>query len=280
MTRPESSKVGRIFWLASYPKSGNTWTRCLIASLVAGGGEVDLNGIKVGPNSAVRAWIEKQLDIDTEDFTQADLAAARTAAESAYAEICPGPCCIKLHDCKNDRNCPAALTRGVVYIVRDPRDVAPSWAKHMNKDLDSTINAMGKPKFTLSRLRRHRPQVPQTLGSWSGHVTSWLDHPPGPVLLLRYEDMLADPERELARLVRFLRIETDRRTISAAVSACRFEVLRTAEAREEGFDERPAHMEHFFRRGRAGGWRDDLSAGQAARLVDDHGAVMRRLGYL
>ncbi|MBN2752096.1 MAG: sulfotransferase domain-containing protein [Rhodospirillaceae bacterium] len=271
---------GGIFWLASYPKSGNTWARCLISSLLNGGGNVDLQAIKVGPNSAGRGWIEQRLDINIEEFTLEDLVAARVAAEGAHASVCTDPCCIKVHDRNDGRLCPATLTRGVVYIVRDPRDVAPSWAKHMNVDVDAAIAVMADPNLTLSRLFRYKPQVPQELGSWSGHVLSWLDDPPGPLLLLRYEEMLADPERELMRLARFLGLDTDTQTVSAAVAACRFEILQEVEAREGGFAERPAHMERFFRQGKAGAWRETLNALQASRIVDDHGAVMRRLGYL
>jgi hypothetical protein len=76
----------------------------------------------------------------------------------------------------------------------------------------------------------------------------------------------------------FLNLPTDPAIVADAVAACRFEALRAAEA-AEGFPERPADAERFFRRGQADGWRRDLTPGQAACIAAAHGAVMERLGY-
>lgn len=271
-----------VFWIASYPKSGNTWTRCLIDSLSRGGGEIDLN--RLGdqyPNTARRAWIEEHLEIDTGNFLPEEMMAARIAASLAHGAATASPPCLKIHDRNDPRLFPPEATRGIVYITRDPRDIAPSWARHLtNTDLDKAIAVMADPTFTLSRANRYHVQTPQCLDSWSGHVTSWLDAPPGELLLLRYEDMLAEPQRNVARLAEFLSIDADDSVIAATVAACRFETLQDVEAKTGRFFERPAHVDRFFRQGKSGTWRSSLSRAQAARIVDDHGEVMGRLGYL
>lgn len=67
--------------------------------------------------------------------------------------------------------------------------------------------------------------------------------------------------------------------IGKAVRFSDFQVLSRQEA-EKGFRERPTEAERFFRQGKSGGWRSQLTAAQAARIVADHGEVMRRFGYL
>ncbi len=124
----------------------------------------------------------------------------------------------------------------------------------------------------------HAAQATQLLGTWSAPGASWLDGADRPLLLVRYEDMMADARRETGRLARFLDLDASDDRIARAVSACRFESLRSAEAR--GFIERPSGMDRFFRQGRSGAWRNALTEAQAQRIVDDHGTVMQRLGYL
>lgn len=271
---------GGIFWIASYPKSGNTWVRCIIASLLNGGRTADLASLsRVCPNAASRWWIEEMLSLPTEDLTPAELTRLRVSAYRAMAAQVTSPRCLKVHDRYDPALFPPDATKGIVYIVRDPRDVAPSWADHMDVSLDTAIQRMGLADFAVSRnAMALTPQAAQIMGSWSGHVESWLGGAPKPLLLLRYEDMLADPHHAIARLAAFLGVPDDPATVAGAAEANRFEALQAAEA-ENGFAERLPNQERFFRQGRAGAWQRALSAQQAARLLADHGATMARLGY-
>ncbi|MFC6840785.1 sulfotransferase domain-containing protein [Xanthomonas theicola] len=267
-----------IFWLASYPKSGNTWVRCLIASLQNDAAAMDLNGLgRQLPNAASRIWLERFVDMDTGDLMHAELDLLRSAAYRQCAAHAMS--LLKIHDSYDADLFPAEATLGTVYIVRDPRDVAPSWADHMRVDLDTAIRQMADPHLTMSEgLHAYRPQARQRFGSWSGHVASWLHHAPAPCLLLRYEDLQAQPSRETARLAAFLGLPADADRVARAVAACRFDALREIEE-HSGFIERRDGQPRFFRQGRAGAWQSALHARQAARLVTDHGAMMRQLGY-
>ncbi len=118
------------------------------------------------------------------------------------------------------------------------------------------------------------PQIVQHLGSWSGNVSSWLDRAPGPKLLLRYEDLLAEPAAALAALARFTGLEVSP-AVRQTVAATSFQSLQAAEALS-GFAERMTNQRAFFRQGQAGAWRKTLSAAQAERLWNDHHAVMAR----
>lgn len=122
-------------------------------------------------------------------------------------------------------------------------------------------------------------QLPQKLLTWSGHVESWMDDPVSPKpLLILYEDMLADPAAMITAAVRMLDWAAGPDAIAQAVRATSFKALQARE-RIDGFAEMPRAGASFFRQGTAGGWKDILTPAQAGRIIDQHGAVMERLGY-
>lgn len=275
-------------WLASYPKSGNTWLRLALGSFKAGGASPDL-GIQEGlaPIASARAPFEAALDVESSDLTHAEVAKLRPRQYEEEARLASEPLLRKVHDAwsrtpAGEPLFPPGITLRAVYIVRDPRDVAPSLANHLNLPVDEAIDFMASPRACLSlSLESLGSQLTQRLLSWGGHVQSWLcaPLPAGTLLLLRYEDMLADPATAIARVAVHLGWPHDPDLARAAAEATRFDRLQAAE-KATGFRGRPPAMDAFFRRGVAGGWRDTLSAEQVSRIEAAHGAVMADLGYL
>ncbi|CAD6875577.1 sulfotransferase domain-containing protein [Methylomonas fluvii] len=273
------------YWLASYPKSGNTWLRLFLESLFLDGDTPDINALQtVGNNAANRYAFDRVLDIASSDLTDDEITCARPRQYEIEAREAQAPMLRKAHDAwrltpAGEPLFPPGLTLGAVYIVRDPRDVAVSLAHHMNQTIDQSIQRMCDPEAVMERgLRRVPDQLPQLLMSWSQHARSWLEAPV-PLLLLKYEDLLADPATHFGSAVQFLQAKAAPDKIAAAVEAVHFERLRAMEE-SEGFAEKQPGMERFFRRGIAGGWRDSLSSGQIGRIEADHGDMMHRLGYL
>jgi hypothetical protein len=169
---------------------------------------------------------------------------------------------------------------GAIVIVRDPRDVAPSLASHRNTSIDDAIAFMNDrdAKFSANTTRQDS-QLRQKLPGWGGHVTSWLDQTDIPVHLVRYEDLQIDTVTMLRRALQFAGQAATDDEICRAVRFADFARLRQQEE-EMGFREAPQQAgARFFRRGQAGGWRDELTPDQAARIIAVHGTVMRRLGY-
>jgi aryl sulfotransferase len=174
---------------------------------------------------------------------------------------------------------PPENTRAAIYVVRDPRDVAVSWAHHSGRDNDWAVEALGRagtamapgPDALMAQVRQH-------LGTWSDHVRSWTEHDLFPVLVVRYEDIHADPLGELRRLVEFAGMDASDERLAAAVESASFEALR-AQEEAVGFFERPSPERPFFRSGRAGGWREELAPELAEQVERDHAEVMARLGY-
>lgn len=269
-----------VYWLASYPKSGNTWLRLALACLGDEGRLPDLGEPdELCPNAASLEWMQDLLDLPVGDMTPREQALMRTEACRLYGETTDGPPFLKIHDAYDPALFGSVPSAGTVLIVRDPRDVAPSWADHLGITIDEAIALMARPDFAIGLPgRQQQPHTLQRLGSWSANVQSWLDHAPRPLLLLRYEDLLVEPVACLTALARFIGQPVDAELIQRTVVATSFQNLQAAEARS-GFKERGRKQRTFFRQGQAGAWRESISGEQADRLWTDHHEVMTRLGY-
>lgn len=273
-------------WLASYPRSGNTWTRLALRSLQSGGEDFELDDVSdFGGMLTGSDLVDRTLEVDTGLLTQAETLELRP---DLHAELCAGadpPRITKTHDAwvRTPSGRPlfdAAYTHAAIYLVRDPRDVAVSWARFTGSSIDASIRFLGDSRSGLSHGEGSRGvQVHQPMGSWSDHVRSWIDTSGLDPLVVRYEDMLADPAAGLARIARHIGWEVSPEAIASAVQTTEFNRLADKEKRR-GFRERAVRTVSFFHSGKAGTWRDMLSPDQAARVESDHREVMERFGYL
>jgi len=113
--------------------------------------------------------------------------------------------------------------------------------------------------------------VYEVQGSWSQHVWSWTRNPHRALCIVRYEDMLADPQKTFGALAGHLQLDTTRRHLNRAIERSSFARLQ-AQEKEKGFRERPKTADqNFFREGRAGQWKDVLMPAQVDSIVRDHG---------
>jgi aryl sulfotransferase len=169
----------------------------------------------------------------------------------------------------------------VVYLVRDPRAVAVSWAHHLGTTPEAAVEFMrapvgagtgAAPSGWLADVGMYR------LGTWSGHVRSWLDQSGLPMVVVRYEDLRREPLRELRRVLDAARLTVDDEALAAAVGASSFETMLIQEL-VGGFMEAPRPGVPFFRRGESDAWREELSPELIRQVELDHADVMQRLGY-
>lgn len=281
------SKIG---WIVSYPKSGNTWLRLMLWSLMQGGAPVDINRASSDIGIASHIELDELLIVESGELFPEEQVAVLPALYAAIASDTAasgagGLVLRKLHDRywhmpSGAAVFPAEISRAAVYVVRDPRDIAVSYAHHRGWPVDRIIAMMADPDATLSvGDAGPRRQLAQPLGHWSGHVSSWLEQTDIPVLLLRYEDMLAAPASCLRAAAEHFELPASTEAVAKAVAATGFEQLRAQEQRR-GFRERQSGASApFFRQGQAGGWRQTLTQDQAARIRTAHHAVMQRLGY-
>jgi len=279
--------MNKIYWLASYPKSGNTWTRIFISNYLSDKDEpVDINKIKGGPIASDRDIFDRWAGVEASDLTFDDIADLRPHVYRQMALHIGHPLYIKVHDActrnsDGDMLFPADVTGGVVYLIRNPLDVAISYAHHSGRPIEKIVENMCNPDgYVYEDPKRLSPQLPQRLLSWSDNVASWADDSGLNVEVVRYEDMKADSEAAFARIVRTLDLDLDQQKLSKAVAFSSFESVREQES-ASGFRERHIRSDRpFFRQGRTGGWRDELPQELADKIINQNKDVMRRFGYL
>ena len=283
---PQTAGRRRLVWVASYPKSGNTWLRILLANFLADAESmVPINSLREslsGIASYGKGRFDDVMGVAPGDCTNDEVemllprlyrAYAAQAATAGRVLFC------KAHDAFRDTAAgeplfPDDVTVGAIYVVRNPLDMAVSWTYYAGYgDVACRVAMFNDPRAVLSC--QGQPQLRQRLLDWSGHVRSSTGAP-FPVLAVRYEDLLADTAGQLGKIVRFLRLagpaEAPRLRRAAAFSA--FARLR---GREEchgysALDPRSPHP--FFRSGTAGDWRRHLSAAQVPEIVGTHGETM------
>jgi len=272
--------MGGLVWLASYPKSGNTWTRHFLHSLIRSDQTHDINAMRTLTTAdAVREWYRGVLDRPESEWTDELVAAARPLALRRIAQSADGLVFVKTHNAMvkhlGTPTIEPSVTAGAIYIVRNPLDVAISFAAFKGGDLDEAIDAMttrgacAEPTATM---------VYQYSGSWAEHVESWTRRPARQLRVMRYEDMLDQPLETFGALAAFLRIAPTRQQLEAAIEASSFDKLKAQED-EIGFNEKPDTAERFFREGRSGQWREALTASQVDRVVAASRPQMERFGY-
>jgi hypothetical protein len=175
---------------------------------------------------------------------------------------------------------PADVTRAVIYIIRNPLDVAVSFAHHLHTSIDKTITIMNNPGYAFCDKRdRLANQLRQQLLTWSRHVESWVDESGLPVWVMRYEDMSDQPEFTFTKALEFIGLKHTSAEIKAALELCSFSRLQKQEE-EKGFSERSARSPSFFRKGMVGDWQNVLTREQVEKIIERHGEGMRRYGYL
>lgn len=284
------------FWLASYPKSGNTWMRILLANLLAADeAPIGINEIRISNGiAASRPMFDQSLLIDSGLLTQDEIDCLRPRLHEELARAAgagydggdlPAVRFVKVHDAytltaKGDPLLAGAGgAHGAIVIVRDPRDVASSLAHHQDMPIDEAIAFMAMPLAAFPNNRR-ATHLGQRVLAWHLHVASWLEQDDIPVHLVRYEDMVSDARAVLRCVAAFAGLDATDDAIDRAVRFSRFAELQRQE-RKEGFREAPVPVQHrrFFRRGEAGAWRGELTAEQVARIEAVQGPMMCRLGY-
>jgi hypothetical protein len=237
-------------FLVSYPRSGNTWTRFLIANLVNPGVDVSFKNIE-------------RLIPDT------------SSQSSRALRRAPRPRIIKTHE-YFDHRC-----RKIVCIVRDPRDVALSYYDFQRKYRhieDGYPLVKYVDDFVSGRLNS------KDWGTWGENVASWLytRGKSNDFLLLRYEDMIEDPVRELARTATFLGIVSDPARIEQAVQRSSADRMREMEKSQSA--DWVATKNHrtdipFVRLAKSGGWKEKLPEECVVQIEAAWGETMLALGY-
>ena len=266
----------QLTWIASFPRSGNTWVRALITAYINSG--------SVGINDVMQTG-DKQPDYYDGiikkpicDWSTSDQALIKPAAMMRMLEDADGNMLVKTHDCNIDisgvAQIPHDITRAAIYIVRDPRDVALSFKNHYKtRSMSEAVDKVLDDKM-VTRYPNRGLYALQL--SWKTHIRSWMRDLPYPVYTLRYEDLLSKPFEIFSEIVQFLKLDYDAELVRKSIDACQFDKFQQQES-EEGFRESVGQT--FFYKGKDQKWDKDLDKSLQKRITDSCKNEMKALGY-
>jgi sulfotransferase family protein len=273
--------MGKIIWLASYPKSGNTWMRAFLHNLLRDpedGYELDrLADYSQGDSHG--DFYQKFLRKPLREMTDEEIAILRPKVQEFFTKSTPDNVFVKTHNALVEYlDRPLHYmehTAGGIYIVRNPLDMIISLADHYGRSIDDTIELASREDLKVNTDETHAYEIQC---SWTRNVESWTAQPSPKLHVMRYEDMTARPMEAFGGLVQFLRLPVDRDRLRRAIELSSFDSLRKKEE-QHGFRERSPKSQRFFRQGKAGVWRDVLTPAQVEAVVATHELQMRRFGY-
>ena len=254
------TSVKKFIWIASFPKSGSTWMRFIIAHLLFDVGK---------DKSVIRAMVPSIHDW-------------RGGLDYSWQGAHPA----KIHlACENIPN--RMATHSAIYMIRNPLDIVDSAISYFKPDKQGradlihqfSVNGSTEPWFSV-------------LGytSWNNNVDSWINKEHDfPVKVIRYEDLLENPVENVQNVADFLDVSVTKKKVKNIVQETSFEKMKETENQElisgeSGvfFDEHKYSKAEFtfMRTGKLGGYRDNLTKDEISKLLDYYGPYMEKYGYL
>ena len=278
-----------IFWLASYPKSGNTWVRMFWRSYFL-------------PSNQVFSLNKRgNLDLEVFNFPTANQLKEANVDHTDFRNIAKN--WITLQDIINLNNKLNFLkthngnftlnnnaftntdnTIGGIYIVRDPRDVVLSNANHFGIDNEESTKMLLNMEsyeiedFDIDKKEKFRKSL---MGSWSSNYLSWKNYKGRKIHLMKYENLVENPKKVFTKMLEYMKsifpVDIDPDRVRKAVEETAFDKLQNLEDKE-GFTE--VGMGKFFRKGKVGEWKEKLDP-KLVKIIEEHfRKEMMELDYL
>ena len=285
-----------IIWIASYPKSGNTWIRSILSAyLFSKNGKFNfqlLKNIERFSSKNLLPELSNNLKSQTR-ISKNWIPSQKMINQDKKIHL------LKTHNalCTIDGNkfTDQFNTMGVIYIVRDPRNVITSLAHHYEFGLEEAFSFLSNKKkiiFPQSFVKVDKPTKMYEdfnfLGDWSGHYLSWKNVNFCPIKIIKYEDLMIDTASifvsTLEFLSKFLKFELDKKKINNVLTSTSFKNLSQME-KNEGFQEaiispKTKKKIRFFNLGKKNNWNKLLNKKIIRKIETNFKNEMNELGYL
>ena len=279
-----------IIWLASYPKSGNTWVRSIISSLLyTQDGIFNFKLLHKIDQFPEKKYF-KDLITDFGNFEQIKsnwiLAQDKINldANQKLFKTHQGKYTIGKNNFTNSSN-----TSGVIYIVRDPRAVVSSISNHYTLSIEESLEFMLSPKLIGNPLsiEEKKDGLLTLLGKWNEHYKSWTINKEN-LLLIKYEDLISNPNLEINRissyLKKFFQFETNEEKIQNVLKSTSFNNLKKMENHDlfkEGVLNKETNSKvNFFNLGPKNNWKDLVNKKIIGSIENNFASEMKELNYL
>jgi len=272
----------RLNWIASWPKAGNIWITMFLLAYHHGPNwygsknsllffvdndpeiyqsccNLPLEELDINQMLGLRTWVLEQI-------------VRKCGKEDAFIKTHCADGLLKGHIM-----IPHELTRSAIVLVRDPRSCAASFAKWLKIPTDRMIEMMNKDNCPLAD-----NNIYETIGSWSSFYKSWTQHTkPFPTLILKYEDLHSHPVSQFRAILKHLNMPFNKTRFNFALEETTFASLK---AYGQSSEDQEAKVEHAWgseqiRKGEVGGWINELTPAQAARIEKDHAEMMEYFHY-
>ena len=282
-----------IIWIASYPKSGNTWVRSLLSTyLYTEDGNFNFNLLK----KILKFPSKKYLKYFIEDFSDIKKVSDYWIAaqerinlfnenKSVFLKTHSALCTLENNSFTNKQN-----TQAVIYIVRDPRNVITSISNHYSLSIEESYDFMidSKKILTADRWGGEDFGISEVLGSWSQHYQSWQNIKFAPILNIKYENLIDDTKNSLITIINFLQkftnVKTDEKKILETIKSCNFENLRKMEIKqgfvEAAYSEKLEKKVNFFHLGKENNWKKLLKPDVEKKIRKTFNNEMKELNYI
>ena len=274
-----------IIWCASYPKSGNTWVRAIVSSLLySKDGVFNFDLLKEISQFPRRTFFKDF----TNDYCKLDkvsqywIRAQEKINSDRKLRIYKthnGNFSISGKDFTNKMN-----TQGVIYIVRDPRNLITSISNHYQINIEESVDFITDEKrqlYSLAPENNFEWNMVNLLSSWKNHYNSWKIS--SNLILIKYEDLLYDTKSQINRLSLFLKrfgeFESNDKKINNIIKTTSFEILKKRE-RKEGFEEASETNIKFFNLGPKNNWKDIVDEKLIYKIEKTFRKEMEELNYL
>ena len=279
-----------IIWLASYPKSGNTWVRSIISSLLySNDGNFNFELIKKISQFPEKKYFKHVIDdfsnfnkikenwIPTQDTINLD-------NEIKILKTHNGKYTVGTDSFTNNQN-----TLGTIYVVRDPRTLVSSISNHYTLSLDGATDFLMSPQIigNTKRWEEKETGMQCLLGKWNDHYHSWTRNKTN-LLLIKYEDLIQNPLGELKRIINFLEkyltVETNDNKNKKILETTSFDNLKEMEKKglfkENVLNKKNDSKVNFFHLGPTNNWKDNLNKDIKSKIEKKFYEEMMELKYL